>query len=158
MILYKQYELIKSSRSILLDFCGTLPAEVFLNSPDHLQVKSIRELLVHIANTYQRWLENFIHQKKFPFIRIEAVNNVEDIRQFFDRIDNVTFDFINRYKSNPEVLIHGKLPGETELIGITPLKLFTHTITHEFHHKGQIMAIVRQYGYIPPDADIIRFN
>ena len=38
----------------------------------------------------------------------------------------------------------------------TPLQLFTHTITHEFHHKGQVMSMSRLLGYVPVDADIIR--
>jgi uncharacterized damage-inducible protein DinB len=35
-------------------------------------------------------------------------------------------------------------------------KLFTHTITHEFHHKGQILTLSRQLGYTPVDTDIMR--
>ncbi|MFP3360862.1 DinB family protein, partial [Planococcus sp. SIMBA_143] len=33
--------------------------------------------------------------------------------------------------------------------------LYTHTATHEFHHKGQIVKIGRKLGYIPPDTDLI---
>jgi len=33
----------------------------------------------------------------------------------------------------------------------------THVMTHEFHHKGQIMTMGRMLGYTPPDADVIRF-
>lgn len=153
-ILAEQYELVKGSRAIMIDFCAKLPAEDFLRNEN--SGKSIRYLLVHIANTYQKWLENFIQQKKYPFIETDAVTNVDDMKQFFDRIDIVTANFIGRYGENPEALIHGKEPGETELMGITPLKLFTHVITHEFHHKGQIMALARGFGYVPPDADIIR--
>lgn len=153
-ILAEQYELVKSSRAVMLDFCAKLATEDLLRIEN--SGKSIRYLLVHIANTYQKWLENFIQQKKYPFIETDAVTNVDDMKQFFDRIDNVTANFITRYGENPQALIHGKVPEETELIGITPLKLFTHVITHEFHHKGQIMALARRLGYVPPDADVIR--
>ena len=30
---------------------------------------------------------------------------------------------------------------------ITPLWLLTHTETHEFHHKGQIVSVARHLGY-----------
>jgi uncharacterized damage-inducible protein DinB len=42
-------------------------------------------------------------------------------------------------------------------VSATPLQLFTHLLTHEFHHKGQIMTMCRLLGHIPPDTDVIRF-
>nr|WP_242021046.1 DinB family protein [Cytobacillus oceanisediminis] len=30
-----------------------------------------------------------------------------------------------------------------------------HTVTHEYHHKGQIMAMSRQLGYEPPNTDVL---
>ncbi|HEO8418505.1 TPA: hypothetical protein VBX77_000466 [Yersinia enterocolitica] len=30
-----------------------------------------------------------------------------------------------------------------------------HSITHEFHHKGQIVAMLRSLGYIPKNTDIL---
>lgn len=43
--------------------------------------------------------------------------------------------------------------GET--ISITPGKLLMHTITHEFHHKGQIVVMARKMGYEPPNTDVL---
>ncbi|MCB0535444.1 MAG: hypothetical protein KDD14_24780 [Saprospiraceae bacterium] len=37
-----------------------------------------------------------------------------------------------------------------------PLRLFTHIVTHEFHHKGQILSLSRHLGYTPVDTDIMR--
>ncbi|MBT2744176.1 hypothetical protein J7E77_27030 [Bacillus sp. ISL-77] len=30
-----------------------------------------------------------------------------------------------------------------------------HTFTHEFHHKGQIVAMIRKMGYVPPYTDVL---
>ncbi|WP_420491140.1 DinB family protein [Neobacillus drentensis] len=38
---------------------------------------------------------------------------------------------------------------------MTPRKLLLHTITHECHHKGQIVAMLRQMGYEPPNTDVL---
>ncbi len=35
----------------------------------------------------------------------------------------------------------------------TPLLLLTHTETHEFHHRGQIVTMARHLGYPPPADD-----
>lgn len=39
---------------------------------------------------------------------------------------------------------------------VTSLELFSHVITHEYHHKGQVLSISRHLGYTPVDTDIIR--
>jgi len=39
----------------------------------------------------------------------------------------------------------------------TPLQLFTHVLTHEFHHKGQIMTMCRILGYTPVETDVSLF-
>jgi uncharacterized damage-inducible protein DinB len=36
----------------------------------------------------------------------------------------------------------------------TPLQLFTHVMTHEFHHKGQLLSMFRILGHVPPDTDV----
>ncbi len=52
-----------------------------------------------------------------------------------------------------ETRIEGQFSGEKFVA--TPLWLFTHTMTHEFHHKGQIATMGRMKGHIPPDLDLI---
>ena len=44
----------------------------------------------------------------------------------------------------------------SDLLKANPFKLFTHVITHEFHHQGQILPMSRQLGYIPVDTDVMR--
>ncbi|RZK68975.1 MAG: hypothetical protein EOO92_22520, partial [Pedobacter sp.] len=61
-----------------------------------------------------------------------------------------------RYGAHPEHVMAGMISGQGR-VDTTVTSLFTHVITHEFHHKGQIMSMMRLIGYIPPDADIIRF-
>ncbi|MCB0624495.1 MAG: hypothetical protein KDC43_11415, partial [Saprospiraceae bacterium] len=35
-------------------------------------------------------------------------------------------------------------------------RLFTHVVTHEFHHKGQILSLTRHLGFVPVDTDVMR--
>ena len=37
----------------------------------------------------------------------------------------------------------------------TSSKLLMHVITHEFHQKGQLVAMARQMGYEPPNTDVL---
>jgi uncharacterized damage-inducible protein DinB len=63
--------------------------------------------------------------------------------------------FFDSIIENNVETIHFIINGRNETA--TPLQLFTHVITHEFHHKGQILSRCRQLGYVPVDTDILRF-
>lgn len=63
-------------------------------------------------------------------------------KQFSDRLD----DSIEKELAWKE---------SSGLIRKTPRQLLTHSITHEFHHKGQIVAMLRLLGYIPKNTDIL---
>lgn len=49
-----------------------------------------------------------------------------------------------------------KIDINNKIVIANPLKIFTHVITHGFHHKGQILSLNRHLKYAPVDTDIIR--
>lgn len=44
---------------------------------------------------------------------------------------------------------------EYEWVKKTPRQLLIHSITHEFHHKGQIVAMLRLLNHTPENTDIL---
>jgi uncharacterized damage-inducible protein DinB len=38
----------------------------------------------------------------------------------------------------------------------SPAFILLHVITHTFHHKGQVVAMLRMLGYPAPDTDLQR--
>jgi len=66
--------------------------------------------------------------------------------------------FLKEYAENIYQLRVLNIKNGSDKISVTLLQVFTHVITHEFHHKERIMPMGRKLGYIPPDADIIRFS
>ncbi|UYQ93382.1 DinB family protein [Chitinophaga horti] len=141
-----QYDMVKGSRQVLLDYCATLSDAHFLQPCEGFgRGGSIRNLLVHICNTYQGWIGQDALQQELPFTPYEQVQNIDDARQLFAEINLLLADFFARYP-DPQARI-----GDS-----TALELFTHVITHEFHHKGQILSISRHWGHIPVDTDIKR--
>ncbi len=73
---------------------------------------------------------------------------------FFLHIDSLVEQFIKVYSeiylTDIELNIYDKK------LDINPFKLFTYVITHEFHHKGQILSLSRHLGYLPIDSDVVR--
>lgn len=149
-----QYQLIQSSRSALLDYCDTIAPTHLLEENSTFGRGSIRNLLVHNGYTYQYWLGVQALKKDIPFPEYESVQTVGDARRFFEKVDVVVAEFITAFQSKPLESIQVTLREHT--FPATALELFTHAISHEFHHKGQMLSLSRHLGYIPVDTDVIR--
>ena len=151
----EQYELIRESRKVLFDYCKTISAVDFLNENNSFgRGGSIRNLLTHIANTYEFWIVKIGMSKTIEFTTYDSIQNINHVIELFERIDLFILEFfdLTDTQDNRKVLF--------EINGIKssslPFKLFTHVVTHEFHHKGQVLSLSRHLGYTPVDTDIMR--
>ena len=155
--LKEQYKLIISSREAVLNYCENITKEHLIKELDSFNNNSITYLLLHIANTYLFWLKNFTFIEEFEYFTGENIKDIYDLRNAFNEVNLLVDKFLNFF-SDRNTPVEGEIfwlkRNQTE----TPLSLFTHVTTHEFHHKGQIMTMSRLLGYTPSDADIIRFE
>jgi uncharacterized damage-inducible protein DinB len=149
-----QYEFIKSSRSVLLDYCSKISGPDFLKEHTHFGRGSVRNLLVHIGNTYEFWIGEQALDKQVNYLPYAAVTSVKEAADYLSTIDMLVNSFAEKYHEN--YMNDLRLSIGSKPVTASPLKLFTHVITHEFHHKGQILSISRHMGYTPVDTDIIR--
>jgi uncharacterized damage-inducible protein DinB len=149
-----QYDFIKSSRIVLVAYCQTLADTDFLIENSSFGRGSIRNLLVHIGNTYEFWIGKHALQKDIKFTEYNSIKNAFQAEAFFLTIDLLVEQFIAVYAAN--YLSDIEININDKFVTASPLKLFTHVITHEFHHKGQILSFSRHLGYVPIDTDIIR--
>lgn len=157
-ILAHQYDLIKQRRETLFRYCETISPEHFTFKHESFGHGSMQYLLVHIANTYTFWLGHFTTIAPLPFAKPEALNTLQEIRSVYTSVDGIVEKFLVQFDPALEVPITNKISSRDMEVAITPLQLFTHVITHEYHHKGQILSMSRQMGYTPIDTDIIRFE
>lgn len=146
-----EYEWVRQTRRTLLDFCRELEVSDFIR---------VRELLVHITDCYIAWLGSFVLLKtKEPLIPKEDLEkfNLDQIKLRFEQVDFIVYEVFKLHENQLNEPIQRKIPWRAvpETAFLTPGKLLMHTMTHEFHHKGQIVAIIREMGYIPPNTDIL---
>lgn len=149
-----QYKLVKSSRQVLLDYCGTISKKDFVIENSSFGRGSIRNLLVHIGNTYEFWIGRHALNLEMDFTDFKTVEDARQAKNFFLTVDSLIDKFIDVYSSTFLEELAFEINNQT--VSASPLKLFTHVVTHEFHHKGQILSLSRHLGYIPIDTDIIR--
>ena len=150
----QQYEFVRGSRSVLLSYCGQMSQEDFLEANSSFgRGGSIRNLLIHIVNTYEHWVAKIGLGKEIEYTSLDDFVSIDSILRLFINIDSYVFEFIEKIEDF-EGAISFQIGGETKIT--SPFQLFTHVISHEFHHKGQILSLSRHLGYTPVDTDILR--
>jgi len=151
----EQYRLVQESRSILFDYCGTIAPDDFVKGNTSFgRGGSIRNLLVHIANVYEYWIGQQALHEALAITNYASNTTIADVIELFKQVDTRMQKFMQCFNTLDTKNIQYELNGVKT--STSPLKLFTHVITHEFHHKGQILSISRHIGYTPIDTDIIR--
>ncbi|WP_316735015.1 DinB family protein [Pedobacter aquatilis] len=152
--LLSQYDSVLFSRNTIIEYVRTISADDFIKENSSFGRGSVRNLLVHICDTYAAWIAMRALNLSIDFKPFTHYKNIQDCITYFNQIDEYINTFIQKFEFDYQQEIEIHRNGET--LRISPLRLFTHTITHEFHHKGQIMSLSRHLGYTPIDADIIR--
>jgi uncharacterized damage-inducible protein DinB len=152
-----QYELVRGARAALLDYCATLTPADFTAPVLLFNHSSMRDLLVHVAGAYQVWLGEVGLQQALERPVAEAVPDVAAVRALFAGVDALLADFCQHYAARWQEPMAFDFQRQSVVLTLAPLQLFTHVVTHEFHHKGQVLSMSRQLGYTPVDTDIIRF-
>jgi uncharacterized damage-inducible protein DinB len=154
-----EYEWVKENRETLLNFCRRMDEKDFTRELG-FGWESVRDTLVHVANCYHAWLGSYVLlQTKKPITPKDIIPTmgIEEIISLFEQADSYVNDVLHLFATKMEVAIEQSIPWREsdEIISLTPQKLIMHVVTHEYHHKGQIMAMIRQMGYEPPNTDVL---
>ena len=154
-ILKKQYELVCGSREAVLNYCETMKPEDLNKKIETFNNESIISLMAHNANTYMFWMKRFSEREKFTYFKDEDIADIKDLKSIYEEVNSVVNVFFNKY---PDVStpVEGDLYWLKKIAGFPMYELLTHVMTHEFHHKGQVMTMSRLLGYTPPLTDLLR--
>ncbi|MBA2745860.1 MAG: damage-inducible protein DinB [Flavisolibacter sp.] len=151
----EQYGFVLDTRETLFNYCKSISSNDFLKENSFFgRGGSIRNLLVHIANTYEFWIGKCALEKNMVFTDYTSKQNIADTIDLFGSIDILVFEFLESMRRAEKNEINYEINGTKGTA--EPFKLFSHVITHEFHHKGQILSLSRNFGYTPIDTDIMR--
>lgn len=152
----QQYQLVLGSRNVVMEYCYKLDDKLFVKLSS-FNDKSISDLLVHITHVYTFWLGRFTLKREVVFAEPEKITSLNMLQHLYENINSLIAEFLKHAEQTSWKVISGEAGTPPQRITRSPLEIFTHVITHEFHHKGQILIMGRQLGLVPPDTDIIRF-
>ncbi|MEK3904801.1 DinB family protein [Paenibacillus sp. FSL R7-0179] len=149
-----QYEMIQRTRESLFRYCESMSPTDYVKEIESFGGVSIRSLHAHVADCYRIWLGIRALGKSLPKLNVESVDNIEKMREMFKNTDELVYEFLDDFKIKWDPTVQAS--WQSDSVELTELWLFTHTITHEFHHRGQIVKMGRQLGYIPPKMNLAK--
>jgi uncharacterized damage-inducible protein DinB len=125
-----------------------------LNRPEkEIGCRSIWELLIHLVETERYWIA--VLQDDEPLVlNRKALSTLEDISKVMASAERDTRMYLREL--DQDILFHVKsVRWGDQTVSFTVKKALVHMATHEIHHRGLIVGLIRQLGYDPPDVNML---
>jgi uncharacterized damage-inducible protein DinB len=151
------YAWVKQTREVVFRYCETLPPQIYAREHPDFGFGSIRKLHAHVAECYLWWVGTAGLGLPQPTIERNNLSNVAAMRRLFAQVDAVVDDALRNFTRLDEVY-EWTPPGRDRTVRVSQRWLILHPLTHEFHHKGQMVALGRVLGYPAPaayDTDLV---
>ncbi|WP_339035373.1 DinB family protein [Mammaliicoccus sciuri] len=158
----EEYKWAKQTRNILLNQCSELSDDE-LSKELGFGFQSIKNTLIHIAGCYHAWLGAFVLENtENPLFTNEIISdlNIEDIKTYFEEADTYVYQVLKMPEKELQKPLYKKLiwNSNDKVFNKTPQQLLFHSVTHEYHHKGQIVTMLRMLGYTPQNTDVLMLD
>lgn len=147
------YGLVRRTRAGVLDWLEALPEEVLNTQRQDFAFGSLSRIFSHVAECYLLWLSRGGVGTPEPDLRAA---DVAALRSAFDRVNAAVERALSTFDAWDEPFVYTFEDGWEETL--TQRWLMLHPITHEFHHKGQALALARVLGHPHhgrPDTDLV---
>lgn len=148
------YAWARVGRERLLTWLESLPGDVYtLERPD-FAFGSLRNVQVHVADCYRMWIAARGLGEPVTRLDARALTDVAALRAAFADVDALVERALAAFTSPDEP--RRVTFGDREL-EVTGRWLVMHPLTHEFHHKGQLLTMGRVLGFpypAGPDTDL----
>lgn len=114
---------------------------------------SIWKQLVHILTCEEGWVQD-LQDKPFVGWYEDDCPTMEALQAAKSRICEATRTYLRALSEIQLNTTLAKRPRDWGGELRSPAFILLHVITHAFHHKGQIVAMLRILGYPAPDSDL----
>lgn len=143
------------SLDVLLRHVASVPDNLLRQPIEGFGFPTVWKQVVHILTVEEGWVRD-LQYKDFPGWLEEDAPNIEALLAHKNRIQNATRAYIESLSEEQLNTTLAKRPegwsGELR----SPAFILLHVITHTFHHKGQVVAMLRILGHPAPDTDLQR--
>ncbi|HZS96533.1 MAG TPA: DinB family protein [Terriglobales bacterium] len=138
---------------LLLSHVTTVPDALCRKPIEGFGHPTVWKQLVHILTCEEGWVHD-LQNKAFDGWYEEDCPTMATLKAARERIQKATQAYVGSLTEVDLNTTLAKRPvdwgGELRSPAFIPL----HVITHAFHHKGQVVAMLRILGYPAPDTDL----
>lgn len=113
----------------------------------------MRDILVHVMNAEKFWI-TFLSETEYQMSKSENFQDIQSIRDEWSRVSVDTEEFM-RTLSEDQLLHVKSIKSRDQTISFTVAKALLHMTTHETHHRGFLIGLIRQKGIEPPDVNML---
>ena len=136
------YDWTRRTREDLFRFLDSLPIEIYtLEHPD-FAYGSIRNIHAHVAFAYLGWVGvvGLGYDRATLEFPAEKILNANAMRERFAFVDNIVAQALAKFENVDDMFEYQR---RDETLQLTKRWLIVRPLTHEFHHKGQLLALAR---------------
>jgi len=138
---------------LLLRHVATVPDDLRHKLIPGFGHPSIWKQLVHILTCEEGWVHD-LQNKVFPGWLEEDCRTMAVLQANKDRIREATRTYVSGLAEEQLNTTLAKRPADWGGELRSPAFILLHVVTHVFHHKGQVVAMLRILGYPAPDTDL----
>jgi uncharacterized damage-inducible protein DinB len=138
---------------LLLRHVATVPEELLHKPISGFGHPSIWKQLVHILTCEEGWVHDLQNQA-FPGWSEDDCPTMATLQDAKRRIREATRTYLGGLTEEQLNTTLAKRPVDWGGELRSPAFILLHVITHAFHHKGQVVAMLRILGYPAPDTDL----
>ncbi len=138
---------------LLLRHVATVPDELCHKSIPGFGHPSVWKQLVHILTCEEGWVHD-LQNKPFASWYAEDCPTTGALQASRDRIREATRTYLASLTEKQLNTTLSQRPADWGGELRSPAFILLHVITHAFHHKGQVVAMLRILGFPAPDTDL----
>jgi uncharacterized damage-inducible protein DinB len=147
------HALMHERLDLLLHHVATVPPELTREPISGFGHPSIWKQLVHTLTCEEGWIHD-LQNKPFAGWSAEQCPAMADLVSAKMRIRDGTRNYLMTLTEEQINTTLSSRPPDWGGELRSPGFILLHIITHAFHHKGQIVAMLRILGYPAPDTDL----
>ncbi len=138
---------------LLLRHVATVPDDLRHKLIPGFGHPSVWKQLVHILTCEEGWVHD-LQNKVFPGWLEEDCRTMAVLLANKGRIREATRTYVSGLAEEQLNTTLAKRPADWGGELRSPAFILLHVVTHAFHHKGQVVAMLRILGYPAPDTDL----
>ena len=114
---------------------------------------SVKNILVHLLDTEMYWI-SLLKGLKESHIKPTDFKDIQSIREKWCEIESKTLEYIENLPEEHLYHVRNVVWGD-RTVSFTIGKALVHMATHETHHRGLLVGLIRLFDLEPPDVNML---